>query len=312
MIDDWNEQKSAAFGRETLCFRHRLGERTLFTDEALAGILDRYPRERLGIYTMGEDLADWQSWRRGAADQLSGRDLLAAVKAGRLWLNLRNTDKHLPEFADICTEIAADKERHVRGLRVFNRDLGLLISSPGAMVFYHLDVPLSSLWQVRGEKRIWFYPRSDPFVSDAQIERFVRRQAEGQFAFDPTWDAAATSIQMKPGDMVTWVQNAPHRVVNGPMLNVSLSMEFMTPAAALRANVLYANGLLRQRLGARPRVQSGLGPAALAKVALARVVKATTRRPRSYKAILPATFTLDAREPGVLRPAPITEDALAA
>ncbi|MGH6986131.1 MAG: hypothetical protein ACRED9_04740 [Caulobacteraceae bacterium] len=298
-ISDWTVEKAAGFGRCTLRFRHDLAERPVFSETSLAEILDRYPRHRLGIFTMGADLADWTSWRRGEAAHFSGEELLEAVRRGRLWLNIRNADEFLPEFAELREEIIEDKEAHVPGLRVFRPDLGLLISSPGAMVFYHLDVPLSSLWQIRGEKRIWFYPRREPFVRDEQIERFVRQEAEGQFPYADEWEAASHEMTLKAGDMVTWAQNVPHRVTNGPMVNVSLSMEFMTPAAALRANILWSNGLLRTKLGVRPRVQERLGPTALAKLALARAAK-TWRRKKPYRPILPAAFTLDRTQPGVL------------
>ncbi len=309
VITDWTSDKAAAFGRETLQFHHGLHQRPMFSDDALAEMLDRYPRERLGVFTMGHDLKDWRSWRRGVADRLSGAELMQAVRNGRIWLNLRHANEHLPEYAALCEEVFADKEAHVAGLRTFRRDLGILISSPSALVFYHLDVPLSSLWQIRGSKRIWFYPRREPFVADEQIERFVTQEAEGQFPFQPEWDAAAKMIELNPGDMVTWAQNAPHRVENGDMVNVSLSMEFMTPAAVFRANIMYANALLRRRFGATPKIQERPGPVALGKLAIARAAKASKRRKKVYRPILPPTFTLDPAEPGVLQPPPMLQAA---
>jgi hypothetical protein len=83
------------------------------------------------------------------------------------------------------------------------------------------------------------------------------------------------------------------------MLNVSLSIEFMTPQAVMRANVIYANGFLRRRLGARPQLQSGLHPAAVAKVGIARGVKALGLQ-KSFERTLPSTFRLDAARPGAL------------
>ena len=119
------------------------------------------------------------------------------------------------------------------------------------------------------------------------------REAEGQFDFDPAWDAQSTVFDMTPGDMVTWPQNAPHRVSNGPMVNVSLSMEFMTPAAMMRANVLYANGMLRRRFGWTPKVQDRLGPAVLAKLAFARALKSREQaHKKTYTPILKPTFSL--------------------
>ena len=290
---DWTPDKVARFGRDILSFRHALHERPMFSDEGLASIIDRYPREKLGIFTMGEDRTDWTSWRRGSAGTLSGVQLLERVQAGRLWLNLRDTNLHLAEFASLCDEMVADKERAL-GKRLVKRDLGLLISSPDARVHYHLDVPLSSLWQIRGRKQISFYPRAEPYVSDEEIERFVRQEGEGQLPYDPAWDAAATRITLEPGAMVTWEQNAPHEVVNGPMMNVSLSMEFMTPAALVRSNVIYANALLRRSLGWSPKVQARPGPAMAAKLALARLAKAAKARPKTYTPILKPSFTLEA------------------
>ena len=302
VITDWTADKETAFGRDVVQFRHSLHERPMFSDEALEAILDRYPRKRLGIFTMGHDLVDWTSWRRGVADEMTGKDLMQAVRSGRIWLNLRDTHLHLPEFKALCDEIAEEKERHI-GVPIMKRDLGLLISSPNAMVFYHLDVPLSSLWHIRGDKKVWFYPRQEPFVSDEIIEKFVTKEAEGQFAYQPEWDHAAHVIDMRPGDMVTWGQNVPHRVQNGPTVNVSLSMEFMTPRALARANVLYANAQLRKRFGfSRPLVQDRLGPRMMIKLAYARAMKSVEARRRVYRPIMPATFGLDPSRPGVLNP----------
>ena len=292
VIADWDPEQVAGFERKVIAFRHSLHERTMFSDEGLASILDRYPREALGVFTMGEDLEDWRSWRRGSAGAMSGDRLLAAVKAGRLWLNLRHANTHLPDFAALCDEISAEKERAF-GTQVLNRDLGLLISSPNARVFYHLDVPLSSLWQVRGEKRIWFYPRTEPYVQPAWLERCVHGSAEGQMPFSPAWDDLAETRAMTPGDMITWAQNVPHRVDNGPMMNVSVSMEYMTPRARMRANVLHANGLLRTRLGWTPKIQDRPGPALAAKLALAAAHKMLVAR-RTRAPVLAETFDVEA------------------
>jgi len=147
-----------------------------------------------------------------------------------------------------------------------------------------------TLWQLRGAKTVWLYPPRAPYVDDVQLERIVRKESAEQFAYDPAWDAGAERVELTPGRMVTWPQNAPHRIENGDMMNVSLSIEFMTPAAVMRANVIYANGLLR-RLGARPRIQTGLGPTTLAKLALARSWKALHPGEKGRDP-LPATFTL--------------------
>jgi hypothetical protein len=303
VITDWTAEKAQAFTREALTFGHDLHTRPMFDDEGLARALHAYPRERLGVFTMGEDPVDWRSWRRGAAGDLSGDKLLDAAKAGRIWLNLREANRHLPDYEALCGEIFADKSAHAAGVRTFKRDVGLLISSARAQVFYHLDMALVSLWQLRGHKRVWVYPVAEPFIGDAQLERIALRETAEQFAYEPAWDAAAEVYDLSPGDMVTWTQNAPHRIENGEMLNVSLSIEFMTPTALMRANVIYANGVLRRAVGLKPQVQRGIHPVALAKLALARTVKAAGLR-KAFEVRVPPSFTLDAARPGVLTAAP--------
>ena len=247
---------------------------------------------------MGDDPVDWRSWRRGAAERnMTGSRLLEAAKTGRLWLNLRRTNDHLVEYSALSDEIFGDMERHVPGLRTFKRDVGLLISSARAQVFYHFDVPNVTLWGLRGEKTLYVYPPHAPFLEDEALERVVLKEAAEQVAFDPAWDARAQVFPMRPGDMISWRQNAPHRVVNGDSLNVSLSLEYMTPDALMKANIVYANAMLRRNAGLQPRVQAGFGPLALAKLGLARAAKAARRRvPASTSP--PPSFRLDATEPG--------------
>jgi hypothetical protein len=290
---DWASGDAEAFNTRNVTVGHDLHQRPLFTDEQLATLLDRYPRDRLGVFTMGDDPEAWETWRRGGAGGLDGAALLEQVKAGRLWLNLRGVNRVVGEYADLSDEIFAAVEADT-GKRTLKRDVGLLISSPKAQVFYHLDVPLVMLWQLRGEKRVRLYPPSAPFFDEAQIERIVLGVAAEQFAYDPAWDAHCEVVDLKPGMMVSWPQNAPHRIENGDCLNLSLSIEFMTPQALVRANVLYANGLLRKALGGRPKASAGIGPATLAKLAIARGHKLLARR-GGPGLVLPESFRLDER-----------------
>ncbi|MFZ4607929.1 MAG: hypothetical protein ACOYM5_16920 [Caulobacter sp.] len=300
IIRDWTPDKSHAFGKEVLTFNHDLHTRPMFDDDGLADLLDRYPREKLGVFTMGENPREWRTWRRGLAGNLSGKVLLQMAKEGRIWLNLRAANDYLPDYAALADEVFAEKEAMVPGLRTLKRDLGVLISSPNAQVFYHLDVPMVSLWQIRGVKTVWAYPVEDPYVGPEALEAIVLRETAEQFAFDPAWDFGAAMAELTPGRMLTWPQNAPHRIENGPMLNVSLSMEFMTPSALMRANVIYANGLMRRRLGADPKIQPGFSPLGLAKVAAARAAKALKLQ-KANERVLPVTFNLETEVPGLAK-----------
>lgn len=293
----WPTDVADRFARETLVVSHALHQRPMFDDAGLASLLDRYPRDKLGVFTMGADPVDWRTWTVGSPGNLSGADLLAAVHAGRIWLNLRAANHYLEDYAALSDEIFADKEAKIKGLKTLKHDLGVLISSPNAQVFYHLDSALVSLWQIRGTKTVRVYEPHAPYARPEQIEAVVLRESAEQMPFDLAWDGQAKEVILEPGMMVTWPQNAPHRIVNGPMVNVSLSVEFMTPAALLRANVIYANGILRRRFGMMPDIQKGLDPRAIAKFGLARAFKILkVQKAHEYK--LPVTFDLTNAIPG--------------
>jgi hypothetical protein len=247
---------------------------------------------------MGLDPVDWRSWKRGTAEGLTGEALFEAVQQGRIWLNLRAVNRRLDSYAGLAREIFGELETGVPGLRTFGHDVGLLLSSPGAHVFYHLDVLPVTLWQLRGRKRMWVYPKAAPFVSEEQLERIVLRETAEQFAFDLSWDEAAEVYDMEPGMMVSWPQNAPHRLVNDQVMNVSLSVEHQTPEALLRANVIYANGMMRRRFGSKPRLQDGFTASNLAKFGLARALKASGKVPAKPAAA--PSFRLDRERPGAL------------
>ena len=63
------------------------------------------------------------------------------------------------------------------------------------------------------------------------MNRDLNRSFGADVVLDGFIDREAQVFDLTPGRMVTWAQNAPHRIENGPMLNVSLSIEFMTPPA---------------------------------------------------------------------------------
>lgn len=294
---DWPSDVNSRFAKETLVVSHNIHTKPMFNNAGLESLLDRYPRDKLGVFTMGYDPVDWRSWSVGKAGDLSGAALLEAVQQGRIWLNLRAANHYLDEYAALSDEIFSQKEASIKGLKTLKHDLGVLISSPNAQVFYHLDSALVSLWQIRGTKLVRVYDPKAPFARPEQIEAVVLRETAEQIPFDPSWDEAAQTITLEPGMMVTWPQNAPHRIVNGPMMNVSLSLEFMTPQALLRANVIYANGVLRRRFSWTPQIQKGVDPRALAKFGLARAFKVINLQ-KAHQFKLPVSFDLTQSIPG--------------
>ena len=55
IIKDFTPEKGHEFTHANLSFDHSLHERQMFDDAGLEQLLDQYPREKLGVFTMGED-----------------------------------------------------------------------------------------------------------------------------------------------------------------------------------------------------------------------------------------------------------------
>jgi hypothetical protein len=195
-------------------------------------------------------------------------------------------------------------EAECPGLETFNHSANLLISSPGAMVYYHLDCPANMLWHLRGRKRVWAYPLESGLVSDETIEGVLCGEKSEELDFRSEWDELAVAHDLEPGEVITWPQHTPHRVVNTEGLNVSLSTEHMTPRATRRNNVYLANRHFRELLGGswRRTELTGWRPA-LKEFALRvcrRIPMLAPAPPQGYK--YPISFEVDLDAPNCIRP----------
>lgn len=300
MAISWPQDTRKRFGHDTITAGHTLNNSPLFCDASLAALLDTYPRDALGIWTFAEHDEGEEAPVRGVAPDLSGEELLEAVKHGRIWLNLRAVNERVADYQATANAIFGSLDR-ATGQRIFKRDMGVLISSPNVHVHYHLDIPLVALFQIRGKKKLWLYPAEERFAPADRVEAITLREQEEGLNFSNAFDEAAEVITLKPGMAVTWPQTAPHRVQNGDMLNVSLSCEFMTIPALIRANAIYANGRIRRDFGGRPARASALTPTTIGKAAFARLLK-RSHRSEGMETPTPASFAIDLAAERCTRP----------
>lgn len=254
--------QGAALTREVVLARHRLHDTGLFTDDALEAILDAHPRERLMALSTGVDPTLPDEWQLALIGDAGGRDLLAAVRTGRFWLNVLQVDRHHTEMARLRDELFDEIGAVLPDLVPSSARLTLLVSSPGAIVYYHLDAGPNLLMHVRGTKRVWVYPAmNDWFASRPEVEDIFAGVRIENLPFDPAFDDAATAYDVDPGCLIAWPQNAPHRVCNGDSLNVSLAAEFVTTRSLRRQHVWLANRFVSRRLHipCRSTVDRGVG-----------------------------------------------------
>lgn len=296
----WPDSAVDVFGADIIHTKHTLHEDAAFSDEGLAAILDAYPREELGLWTFGGHTEGLGTAIRGMATGASGAEIMQAVRTGHFWLNLRKANLKVEQLGPIGEEVFTSLEQATgRGLR--KKDMGLLISSPGIHVNYHLDIPLVCLLQIRGQKRLWLYPVDETHAPSDQIEDIVHSRREEDLTFRNAFDESASVIELKPGMGLTWPQAAPHRVLNADCVNVSLSCEYMTLPALVRANAIYTNGLLRSRLGMKPQMAKRVTPLTVGKAAAAQALKRVAGK-RPDPSPTPIKFELDPSADQFMRP----------
>ncbi|HWE24732.1 MAG TPA: cupin-like domain-containing protein [Myxococcales bacterium] len=259
--------------------RHNLHESGLFSDESLVDLLDRHPRELVYAITMGDDPARNEN-RLALHDRVSGRDLLEAVKRGRFWLNVTRVNTVDSRFRDLIERLYRGLANAAPGFKPQRVQGSLVISSPHAIVYLHADAPPNILWHVRGRKRIWIYPALDErFLPRKDLEDILASARHEYLPYRAEFDEHATFYEVGPGDMVTWPQNAPHRVTNLDSFNVALSTEHFTARSRARVRLYCANRFLRNRFGLSRLSNRVSGPGALAKVVVHRAARAMGLEP---------------------------------
>ena len=303
LLKNWDNDDFQALERGVLLAEHGLAETGLFTDEALVTILDSHPESALTISTMGHDTNVFE-WFEGHRNNAAAETLLDLVRGGHLWINVRRILEFQPAHAKLVHDLYDELERNNPDFQAKQRTANLLISSPDALVHYHVDVPVNMLWHVRGRKRVWVYPHFDHrFVSQKVMELVCAGELSEDVPYDAGFDKYALVYDVQPGQLLTWPQHTPHRVTNLDGLNVSLSTEHKNARAIRRINVHLANHFLRHQLGLPSTSTMVDGPVAHAKQALARAVrlfeKLTHQEKEQY--VYPKTFVVDPSEPNGVR-----------
>ncbi len=291
LITDWQPQYAENFSKENLLLHHRLNDSGLFTHEALAEYIDKCPPQNYNLNTMGYDHKN-PHWREGDVREVSGRDVISSIKRGRMWLNMRSVETVDKRYKRLLDKIFTEFETNVPGFESFKTKMGILVSSPLVQVFYHADIPGQSLWQLEGEKRVYVYPQGEPYMSQKSMEGIILGETEEEIPYHAKLDEGAVTYDLRPGEMVHWPLNCPHRVENKDCLNISVTTEHYTSDIRKSFAVNYANGVLRRTFGMNNLSPSITGPMVYPKAALAMVWrKLNLNRSKQFKRMI--DFTLD-------------------
>lgn len=299
----WREQDTQLWGNQPLCLQHRLHEHPLFSMENLARLIEAYPhgtargngRPDFMLVAVG-GRGQEKEWREGDFAGLNGLQVIEAVQAGRMWLNLLHVHEVDRRYGELLDQICEEMQAHMPWCRTFNRVSGILISSPEAQVYYHFDTSGQGLWQIVGRKRVYVYPAVPPFLKREELESVCFHHHETSISYEPWYDHHAAVFEIGPGQMLSWPLNAPHRIEN---LGYSVSMTFEYQTEAIRRNVFVnaTNCVLREKFGLHPQNQL-VGPSYYAKLALYAAMKKSGYLEQKRRARRPITFHLDPAVPG--------------
>lgn len=307
VFTDFSAHHAGLFGCHTVNLGHPFAQSPLFTDEALADLIERAPLGSYHVNTMDVTTHDPRTRREGIIDGLTGAETLEAIRRGHIWILLQNPDRTDSRYGEMLRGIYAELEQRVAGFKSYRQKMSILISSPRVQVYYHADVPGQTLWQVRGRKRVYLYPNTEPFLPQASLERIVLGEAhEISLPYEPWFDEHAQVIDLEPGRMLHWPLNCPHRIVNADCLNVSFTTEHWTNELRDAYAVNYANGILRRKLGASRLPRPRSGPGLYARIGLAAAWKLAglqKRREHRFK----IDFKVDPTAPWSVRPVPSFE-----
>lgn len=251
------------FPLEPRVFSHDVDKLGLATDEALVALLDRYPEELFDINSYSYDDEGQVSLETGSRGRADGATILSEIKAGRLWVNLRDVQDTEPSIWD-PVHAAFMKNVGELGLKPIKTTGQLILSSPGTKVPYHFDAAGVMLFHLRGRKRLFVYPNDEAHLAQSEMEAVIMRTTTEELTYRRAYDADARVFDMEPGQALTWPLYAPHRVENLEVFNVSLSLDFQTWGSRMTRGAHYANGVMRRQWGRTPAAMGGTPMAARA------------------------------------------------
>lgn len=84
VFTDWQSRHAALFGKHMVNLGHRFHDNELFSDAALARLIEQTPRGSYHVNTMNTAAHDPRSRREGVIGKLNGVAVLEAVNSGAI------------------------------------------------------------------------------------------------------------------------------------------------------------------------------------------------------------------------------------
>ena len=303
LIKHWSKEDAQDYGKRVMIIEHTLNETGLFTDEALADMLDRHPSHLIDFQFVKNEPGYTDRQHTVDFTGADGKTMIAAAQSEvPIWINVREVMNRQPEYKTVLDQLHDELEAHTGG----NRDRrncrgGILISSKTARTPYHADPTMTHLWHIRGHKRAWVYPKTEAFLPDEAYESIVLGEVDEDMPWTAELDKGAivAPADLHGGELVLWPNRSPHRVENVTYC-VSMVMEFSTKQSAFTNAGMFCNGVMRRKYGMNPDWRTASGPEKLAKAVVGRsLLKVKGRKDFRRKDMV--HFKLDPKAEGFIK-----------
>lgn len=262
---NWSVQDAQRFGRETISAEHSAADTGLFSDAALAKLIDNYPREKMQAFLSGTDLSRHEELVPVDLRGLSGAECLRAIRKGRIWFKLQRI--HTQEaYGQLVRDLYGELQWDVPSFQPQRIVATLIISSPGALVYFHADAKPNVLWHMRGRKQVRCYPDGHrTLISQSDMEDIFANAIDEEVYYHPDFEKHAKTYSLNEGGFISWPQNTPHIVIAEGPLNVSISSFHETADSDRRTSIYGFNRFVRKTTGLKLSVSEN-SPFASAKV----------------------------------------------
>ena len=295
--------------KKVVVFNHALAELANLDDDHLARIIQRAAKAGPEHYNFSivepDATGGYGQWVQGLLAEpgkaVDGHEVLAHIRAGRLWLQVEHLHALAPDLHRLIRAAYDEFRARLKHFTYFNLYTNLLISGPRAKVTPHIDVAEVLLFHIRGHKKFTLWDPAKFPLPDEWRESIILREQLEDVPLKPEWLDQGMEAVLGPGEGVSFPFMWPHAVENLGELNVSLQSEYHHPASLRRYAAHYANGLLRRRLGLSPRsVGPGVLGEGLRAMAGAMAKKLKVHSPKPRRVPMQFVFCAEAEE-GVRR-----------
>jgi len=243
----------AKFDRIPFALSHNLIDHPLFAMPRLFALAQRVKSDSNNIVYDAGDVRVEHRWNQRPPKQYTLEETLERIDHAGAWVILKHCELD-PDYREVMEGVIADLSRMSGldlGRMTKNAELQVMLTSPGRVTPYHIDNECNVLLQIRGEKDLYVFDRSDrEILTEPELERFwVGDWNAGEYK--ARCQDRAYAFRLAPGKAVHIPVTSPHWVKNDANVSISLSINFEW-IDELVPNVYRANFFLR-RIGMKPR-----------------------------------------------------------